>query len=167
MTDPASPSRTAGPVTTHRVLFGLVAVGWFALDQLTKWWAVASLDDRTVDVAWTLRLRLTWNYGASFSLGAGWGAWIGLLALVVVAVLVWQGRSVGTRLGAVALGLIVGGAVGNVADRAFRGDGLLDGGVVDFIDLQWWPVFNFADIGVVCGAILLVVTMLRAEPGEE
>ena len=63
---------------------------------------------------------------------------------------------------AVALGMIVGGASGNVADRLLRGDsGFLQGSVVDFIDLQWWPVFNVADIGVVCGAILLSIATFR------
>ena len=154
---------TTRTVTTHRVLFGFVALGWLALDQLTKSWAESSLQDRSIDVVWTLRFHLTVNYGASFSLGAGFGAWIGVLALVVVGVLVWRGGSVRSRLGAVALGMIVGGALGNVIDRAFRGDsGFLGGGVVDFIDLQWWPIFNVADIGVVCGAILLVISTLRA-----
>jgi len=152
-------SATTAP--THRVLFGAVAVGWVIADQLSKWWAVSSLDDRTVDVVWTLRFHLTVNYGASFSLGTGFGAWIGVLALVVVGILVWKGGSVRTRLGAVALGMIVGGALGNVLDRAFRGDaGFFQGGVIDFIDFQWWPVFNVADIGVVCGAILLVISTL-------
>jgi len=112
-------------------------------------------------VVWTLRLMLTRNTGAAFSLGGGSGAIIGALALVVVGVLVWQGRTVGSRLGAVALGLVLGGALGNIADRAFRGDGGLFGGaVVDFIDFQWWPVFNVADMGVVIGGILLVVVSL-------
>ena len=147
---------------THRVLFAVVAVAWFVFDQSTKWWAVSGLDDGTVDVVGSLRFQLAVNHGASFSLGTGLGAWIGVFALVVVGVLVWQGRSVRSRLGAVAMGLIVGGALGNVADRAFRGDGFFDGGVIDFIDLQWWPVFNVADVGVVCGAILLVLSMVRA-----
>ncbi|MSX96337.1 MAG: signal peptidase II, partial [Actinobacteria bacterium] len=83
-------------------------------------------------------------------------------ALVLVGVLVWKGGSVRSRLGAVALGMIVGGALGNVLDRAFRGDaGFFHGGVIDFIDFQWWPVFNVADIGVVCGAALLVISTLR------
>ena len=62
--------------------------------------------------------------------------------------------------------MIVGGALGNVLDRAFRGDaGFFHGGVIDFIDFQWWPVFNVADIGVVCGAVLLVISTLR-DPRE-
>jgi signal peptidase II len=59
--------------------------------------------------------------------------------------------------------MIVGGALGNVVDRLFRGSGGFFGGaVVDFIDFQWWPVFNIADVGVVCGSILLVISMWRA-----
>lgn len=118
-------------------------------------------------MVWTLRLILARNTGAAFSLGGGYGAFIGVLALVVVAVLVWQGRTVSSWLGAVALGLVLGGALGNIADRAFRGeDGFFHGAVVDFIDFQWWPVFNLADMAVVVGGLLLVVASLRggAEP---
>ena len=88
-----------------------------------------------------------------------------MLALGVVGFLLWQGRSVSTRVGAVALGLVLGGAIGNLVDRALRdGGGFLQGAVVDFIDLQWWPVFNVADSCVVIGAILLVVVTL-VQPG--
>lgn len=163
-----STNTPASAATTHRVLFGAVAVGWVVADQLSKSWAVSSLDGRTIDVLWTLRFQLAVNYGASFSLGTGFGAWIGLLALVLVGVLVWKGGSVRSRLGAVALGMIVGGALGNVLDRAFRGDaGFFHGGVIDFIDFQWWPVFNIADIGVVCGAVLLVISTLRDPRGND
>jgi signal peptidase II len=132
------------------------------LDQLTKSWAVHSLDGAPISVIWTLRLELAYNSGASFSMGSGKGPWIALGALVIVGVLVWNARSVSSRLTAVALGMIVGGALGNLGDRVVRGDaGILQGSVVDFIDLQWWPVFNVADIGVVCGAILLIIATLR------
>ena len=96
-------------------------------------------------------------------MAGGRGAIVGLAALVVVAVVVWQGAGVADRLGAVAVGLVLGGALGNLIDRAFRGGGgFLGGAVVDFIDFQWWPIFNVADSCVVVGAILLVfVTVLR------
>jgi signal peptidase II len=136
-----------------------VAAAVLAADQLTKWWAVETLDTRTIDVVWTLRLHLTINHGSAFSFARGGGAVISLLALAIVAVLLRSGRYA-TRPGlAVAIGLVFGGALGNLIDRTFRaGDGFLGGGVVDFIDLQWWPVFNVADAAIVVGALLLFGT---------
>ncbi len=151
--------------TTHRRLFLAVAACWLVVDQLSKTWAEHALTGPPVHVVGSLQLAPTYNSGASFSMGAGLGPWIALGALGVVAALVWVGRSVRSRLAAVALGMIVGGALGNVIDRAVRGDaGFLHGSVIDFIDLQWWPVFNIADVGVVCGAILLVIATFRGTP---
>ena len=139
----------------------VVAVVVIAVDQLTKWWAVDSLQDRTIHVVWTLELQLTRNTGAAFSRFVGQGPLIALAALAIVGYLLWQGRTVSTRLGAVAIGMVLGGALGNLTDRAFRGgSGFLEGAVVDFINPQWWPVFNVADACVVVGAILLVVVNL-------
>jgi signal peptidase II len=76
----------------------------------------------------------------------------------VVVVLLRYASHATSRLALVGIGLVVGGAVGNLLDRILRaGDGFLQGGVVDFIDAQWWPIFNIADIGVVVGAVLLVI----------
>jgi signal peptidase II len=139
------------------IVFG-TALTVIVLDQLTKWWALESLSGgRVIDVVWTLRFRLVFNSGASFSIGDGLGPLIGLAAIAVVIILIWTGRSIASPVGAVALGLVLGGAIGNLLDRVFRaGDGFLGGSVVDFIDVQWWPVWNVADMGVVIGAILLV-----------
>ena len=143
-----------------------MAVAVYVADQLSKWWAVDTLDTRTIDVVWTLRFRLALNHGAAFSLSQGRGALISLLALVVVGVLLRSGRHATRPLAAVALGLVLGGALGNLSDRAFReGEGFLGGGVVDFVDFQWWPIFNVADMGVVCGAVLLIAASWR-EPEE-
>ena len=81
-----------------------------------------------------------------------------MLAVVVVVVLVRFGRLVSNLPTAIALGMVLGGAVGNLTDRLFRsdGNGFLGGHVVDFIDFQWWPVFNVADMGIVVGGLLLV-----------
>jgi signal peptidase II len=157
----------------HRVLLIVVAACAFAADQLTKWWALERLENDPIDLFWTFRFELTRNTGAAFSLAGGAGPIIAVLALGVVGFLLWQGRTISSKTGAVAMGLILGGALGNLADRAFRGDGFFDGGVVDFINPQWWPVFNVADSCVVVGGILLVVVTLFApaddepdEPGE-
>jgi signal peptidase II len=136
-----------------------VAAAVVAIDQITKSWAVNGLDDHNIDVVWTLRLHLTFNGGMAFSQGRGWGPVISVVALVVVVILLASLRKGGSTLSAVAVGLVVGGAAGNVIDRLFRsGSGFLGGEVVDFIDFQWWPVFNVADACIVIGGILLLVT---------
>jgi signal peptidase II len=145
-----------------RGLLGLtiaVAALVVVLDQLTKWWALERLVDGDIDVVWTLRFRLAFNSGMAFSQGRGLGPVIGALGLVVVVVLVVSARKGTSKVGAVAVGMVIGGAAGNLLDRLFRSDdGLLQGRVVDFIDFQWWPVFNVADMAIVIGGILLVVS---------
>lgn len=136
------------------------------LDQMTKHWALSALGDGPIDVVGSLRLHLVFNDGAAFSLGGG-GGWTSLIAvfgLVVVAVILrlgWQAERRGWALG---LGIILGGAVGNLVDRALRaGDGVLGGRVVDFIDLQWWPVFNVADSALWVGIGVLLLASRDAE----
>lgn len=138
-----------------------VALVVLVLDQITKIWAVSALDDRIIDIFWTLRFRLYFNTGSAFSLGAGFGRWLALLVLAITIGVIIYARQVADRRGRMLLGLIVGGAIGNLIDRVFRADdGPLSGGVVDFIDFQWWPVFNIADMAVVCGAIGLMLFSL-------
>ncbi len=163
------PARAAAAQRSRRLgLSVVVAVGWVAVDQLTKWWALEQLADRTIDVVWTLRFNLAYNRGMAFGQGEGWGPVIGVVALVVVVTLLVSLRRGGGRLAAVGVGMVVGGALGNLADRAFRagGDGFLHGAVVDFIDLQWWPVFNVADIGITVGAAILLLSAWRT-PDEQ
>jgi len=151
------------------VVLGVAALV-LVVDQLTKWWAVAELGDRTIDIVWTLRFNLVENRGAAFSLfgGGGRGPLISLLVLGVVGFLLVQVRTMRSPTGVVAVGLILGGAVGNLLDRLFRGadDGVLHGPVIDFIDFQWWPVFNVADMAVVCGALLLAWYTIRQPPEQ-
>jgi signal peptidase II len=165
--DGASDDEVAHRSARWPLLLG-VGAATLAIDQVTKAWAVAELGDgRAIDLVGSLRLRLVLNYGAAFSLTDGRGPLISILALVVVALLLRTGRHATRPAMAVSLGLIVGGALGNLVDRAFReGDGLLGGGVIDFVDLQWWPVFNVADSAIVVGAILLFVLQWR-EPDPE
>jgi signal peptidase II len=147
-----------------QALIGVVALGVIALDQATKWLALRELDGgRVVDVLWTLQLRLVFNQGLAFGLGAQYTSLIALVGVVVVIVLLRARRLVVGAVQAAALGLVVGGAVGNLLDRAFRDGrgGFLDGAVVDFVDFQWWPVFNLADAAITVGAVLLILTTGR------
>ena len=140
-----------------------VAAAVVGLDQLTKWWALQALEgDRSIELVWTLRLRLVFNRGTAFGLGSQWGPLIAVLAAVVVAVLLRAGGALRARGARLSLGLVLGGALGNLIDRLFRSaGGFLDGGVVDFIDLQWWPVFNVADVAITAGAALLALATWR------
>jgi signal peptidase II len=135
-----------------------------ALDQLTKWWAENRLERGPIDLVWTLRLNLVRNPGSAFSIGRSLGPMLGVLAVIVVLVLVRVGRVVSSLPTAIALGLVLGGAAGNLIDRLFRdGHGFLGGHVIDFIDFQWWPVFNVADMGIVIGGVLLALLASRAD----
>jgi len=156
-------SAEPGVKTRLTTLVIVVAALVVALDQLTKWWAVRALDDGDIDLFWTLRLRLVRNSGAAFSLAGGRGGLVALLAIAVVVALIAFGRAIDSRVGAVALGLVLGGAAGNLLDRLLReGNGFLGGAVIDFVDLQWWPVFNVADAAVSIGGLLLVFVVARA-----
>jgi signal peptidase II len=150
MAAPRRPRRIA-------VVFGAAALVVLA-DQLTKTWAEGRVSNRSIDVFWTLRFRLALNPGVAFSVGRGSTGFVTAVALgvlLVVGIVAW--RSSGQMLG-VALGLIMGGAAGNVADRLFRGNG---GQVIDFIDLRWWPVFNVADAAITCGVLLALFANVR------
>ena len=134
-----------------------VATVLVVVDQITKAWALEALDDRNIDLFWTLRFNLSFNTGMAFSAGQNWGPVIGVLALVIIAVLLLSLRRQQSRLNDIAVGLIVGGAVGNLIDRAFRDPAWLRGAVIDFIDFQWFPIFNVADMGITIGGGLLVL----------
>jgi signal peptidase II len=162
---------TAAPAAMPPRRLGIVAsvaVAVLVADQGSKWWALNRLSGgEIIDLVGSLRFNLFFNTGVAFSLGSGGGLgpWISVLAIGVV-VAVSFGATSRYPLGAVASGLISGGAIGNLLDRAFRGDqGFLHGAVIDFIDLQWWPVFNIADAAIVVGAILLVIASFRV-PGD-
>jgi signal peptidase II len=103
-------------------------------------------------VTWTL-VR---NSGAAFSMATGYTWVLTLVATGVVIGIAWMGRRLVSPWWALGLGMILGGALGNLVDRFFRSPGPLRGHVVDFFSVGWWPVFNVADPAVVGGAILLV-----------
>jgi len=136
----------------------VVAAVVIALDQLTKAWALAALDDGPIDIIdGFVRFAVTFNTGAAFSIFTKNGPLLGVIAIGIVVMIVVVLRDASRRLEAVALGLVLGGAVGNLVDRVFRGDGLLDGGVVDWIDFSFFPTFNVADSAITIGVALLLL----------
>jgi signal peptidase II len=141
----------------------LVALGVYTVDQVTKWWAQGHLEvgvPRHVVGDW-FEFDLTHNAGAAFSVATGYTVVLTLLALaVVVACIRFAGR-IGSAAWAVALGLLLGGALGNITDRLLRAPGPLRGHVVDFMRLPHWPVFNAADASICCAAALFVWLSLR------
>jgi signal peptidase II len=148
---------------THRGTFLGAAAVVVVLDQLTKHWALQALADGPIDLVGSLRLNLVFNDRAAFSLGGGGNtAVIASIGLVLVAVLLTMGLRAERQGWALGLGIVLGGALGNLTDRAFRaGDGFLGGRVVDMVDLQWWPVFNVADAALWVGIGVLVLDSLR------
>jgi len=158
----------AGPaVPRHRSAFFGAAAIVVALDQLTKHWALQALADGPIDLVGSLRLNLTFNDGAAFSMGGGRTTLIALGGLLIAAVIVHLGWKAEHRAWAVGLGIVLGGAAGNLVDRAWRaGDGMLGGRVIDFIDLQWWPVFNVADVSLWVGIGVLAVASWREPWGD-
>jgi len=140
----------------------LVAAIIVLLDQDSKAWALGVLaDGRIIHVIWTMQFNLTYNRGMAFSRGTGIGPIIGVIGLVVVVLLLLSLRRADNALTRVATGLIIGGAVGNILDRLFRGSGWMRGAVIDFIDFQWWPVFNVADMAIMIGAATMMVAMIK------
>ena len=162
--DPDAPAAvtTAGRSRLFAVLAGVALVTLVA-DQGSKIWALHRLEPgvRTELLGSWLRLELIRNPGAAFSIGMN-ATWV--LVIIGVAVLVWVGfaaRRIGSLGWAIALGLLLGGAVGNLVDRFFRAPGPGRGQVVDFIDYGGLFIGNVADIAIVVAAGLIVVLALR------
>lgn len=141
-----------------------LAVAVVAADQGTKLWALARLaGDRVIVLpgGW-VDLRLISNPGAAFSIGSG-ATWLfTLFAAATVAIIPWLAARARSRGQVAALGLLLGGAAGNLCDRLFRPPGPGAGRVVDFIDYHGWFIGNVADIAVVAGAAILILRALTA-----
>jgi signal peptidase II len=145
------------------LIAGAVAVVVVAADQATKTWAVDRLSRGPVHVVWKLDFQLTYNSGAAFSFAQGWAPVLGAVAVVAVLVLLGAVRRVQSTAIAVALGLVVGGALGNLTDRVIRSN---RGSVIDFIALHFWPTFNVADSCVVVGGIMAAVLLWRSDRAD-
>ena len=149
----------------HRTLLAVTAGATVVADQVTKAVVLWTLDDgdsvRAIDgvMHWTLQR----NPGAAFGLFRRVPVLFTILAFTISIVIVAAAPRVRDRLNAVALGLVLGGAVGNLTDRLFRPPGPFRGHVIDFIDFRVWPTFNLADAAVVVGAGLLALASFRAD----
>ncbi|HEV8420751.1 MAG TPA: signal peptidase II [Actinomycetota bacterium] len=151
---------------THRVRLAVIlysaAVGVYLLDRLTKYLAVEFLAGKpAVDlIPRVVRLRYTTNAGGAFGLFGG-QPWLFFAAtLVVCAAIAVASTRLSSGASSLGLGLILGGALGNLTDRVIRGPGV-SGQVVDFIDFHVWPVFNLADSAIVVGAVIILLAGLR------
>jgi signal peptidase II len=138
-----------------------VASAVVLVDRLTKVWAERSLAGHPREIlGGLLTLRFTTNSGGAFSVGDAAPLFFAAAAIVVCAAIVATAFRQRSTVHGVALGLILGGALGNLIDRATRGP-WLKGRVIDFVDPHVWPVFNVADAAIVCGAISLAIVAWR------
>ena len=144
-------------------LLALVTAVVLALDLATKVWVVAELEGRrTIELlGGQLLVRVSRNPGAAFSFAEGATVVFTAIAVTVVVVILRVSRRLGSRGWAVSLGLLLGGASGNLVDRLFRSPGPARGAVVDFIDFQVWPSFNVADSAIVTGGVLAVLLSVK------
>lgn len=140
-----------------------VAATVLALDQVTKSIVVATmLDQPPVQIVgrW-LQITYARNPGAAFSLGTGLTVAFTAVAAVVVVVILRVGRRLGSLPWALALGGLLGGALGNLGDRVFRAPAVLRGHVIDWIQVPDFPVFNAADASIVVSVVAMVLLSLR------
>ncbi|MEJ3658971.1 signal peptidase II [Actinomycetes bacterium KLBMP 9759] len=162
--DPAPP---AAPTASRVRLLAAIAALVLAADVVTKIVAVAQLEGRepVAVLGGAVYLQLIRNPGAAFSLATGYTWVLSIVAVAVVVVIVRVARRLRSTGWAVALGLVLGGALGNLSDRVFRAPGPFQGHVVDMVSLfapdgRAWPVFNLADSSIVSGGVLLVLMAL-------
>ena len=139
------------------------AVLVYIADQWTKAWVTANLQpDQPRELLGTvLQLNLTRNAGAAFSILTG-STWIlTVIACSVVVFIVFTARRLGSRGWGLALGLLLGGSLGNLTDRMFRAPGPGRGHVVDFLQLPSFPIFNIGDSAIVSAAVLIALLAFR------
>lgn len=136
----------------------------FVLDRASKWWITTHfhLSESHQLLDGILYLTYVENYGAAFGIMPGQSWFFLLCGITVIAGLsFYNARYRVPEPVRVFIGVLAGGALGNLTDRYFYGH------VIDFLDLRWWPVFNVADIAIVCGGLLLMVYLFWEERNEE
>lgn len=166
--EPADGSRGDGVQPASRgnrrigVLVVVAAIA-YALDLITKLIVVAELEHHApIQVIGTvLQLDVVRNRGAAFGIGEALTLVLTAIAAVVIVVIARIARKLYSTPWAIALGLLLGGAFGNLTDRVFRSPGVFQGAVVDFIAPTHFAVFNLADSAIVCGGIVIVILSFR------
>lgn len=157
-TESPAPTSVRSPAKMLSYILGLAALV-LALDQLSKMWAQSALvvgDPPRPLIGELIQLRLIYNPGAALSIASGMTWVLTLLSVGVVVFIVLMARKIASTAWAIALGLVLGGAVGNLLDRLFRAPGFPNGHVVDFIDYGPF-IGNVADIAIVVAAVLIAV----------
>jgi signal peptidase II len=171
-TEPDTPDQPDAPLPRRRVLLlAVIAPLVLAVDLVTKIIAVEHLEGREpVELfGGLLYLPLIRNTGAAFGLAEGWTVILALIAFGVVGFILWIARRLRSVGWAIGLGLVLGGAMGNLVDRVFRSPGPLRGGVVDFISVldpwgNFFPVFNVADSAIcVGGGVIVLMALLQRD----
>jgi signal peptidase II len=160
---PSPPDDRVSPVDPLRRFVVVIAVAATVVgaDQLTKSWAIDRLSRGPIHVIGTLDLELTRNSGSAFSLFEGRSVALVVVGLVLLGGLLAMAWRASSLRRVAILGLIIGGAIGNLTDRLVRNE---HGAVVDFIALHFWPTFNVADSCIVVGCLLLAFSLLRTAP---
>lgn len=139
------------------IIAGGIAAAVVVADLLTKRYAANTFDGNPVEIIdGFFGFTFTENFGGAFGLVQGGGSAIGIAAILVSLVVIALLAKERTTVETVAFGLILGGAAGNLIDRMARGEGLLDGGVIDWINLWFIPTFNIADTAVTMAVIVLL-----------
>lgn len=134
-------------------------------DFATKQWALSAFDLQPQKILGDfLSFTLVRNPGAAFSFATGFSIFFALLALAVVAAIVYYAKQITSSGWQITAGLLLGGVIGNLTDRIFREPGWLSGHVIDWIQIPNWPVFNLADCAIVIAAAISFTLTLRNIP---
>ena len=152
-------------ISSPTLSIGALALSILLLDYLTKYLAIAHFSQEPREIFGKfLQFTLVKNSGAAFGIGTGFTIAFSLFAVAVVAVVIRYATQIKVRSWVITTGLLLGGALGNLADRIFREPGFLQGHVIDWIKIPDWPVFNIADISIICAAISGFILTVRNIP---
>lgn len=159
----AEQERGAGRGKRRILALLAVAAVAYLLDLVSKLVVVAKLEHHApIEVIGTLlQFNVIRNRGAAFGFGEALTVFLTVIAVIVIVVIARIARKLYSLPWAIALGLLLGGAFGNLTDRIFRSPGVFEGAVVDFIAPAHFAVFNLADSAIVCGGILIVILSFR------